>query len=333
MTKISLKSSAFAMTIAALMAMTIAPAAARSNEPKRPPEPRSAEASSTVQDVSGLTVTRTWKIDKRDPRTLVASIAAQNSTTAPITTSIVEPIPTASLTRITFRPLKMHTSSVPGLGRFDITVPNGATLQFGYTARLTKDKKATAQNRLDTVKNEMEATIPTALPTDADRANAAMTNRYVGQVTVTDLSSVGVSPPPPAPTISGTNILRLTPATPTCRVVGRGCRFSAQDSFTAEPKLAALEPAGNSLVAAGAADLPQSGLTCGGNDEAAVMTKTWTFDPTGWRLSWAGWEVSQGQYTVVSDLSAAENGRCYAASVHMVLGGPLNADPVPTIRQ
>jgi hypothetical protein len=326
------RGAAAAIAIAILSVATIAPAAARSDEPERKPEPRSAEATSTVQDVSGLTVTRTWKIDKRDPNTLVTTISAQNATPAPITTSIVEPIPTTSLTRITFRPLKMQTSSIPGLGRFEITVASGATLEFGYTARLTKDKSATAQNRLDTAKNEMEATIPSAQPTDADRAIAATRDRYVGPVSVTDFSSVGVNPPPPAPTTSGTNILRLTPATPMCRVVARGCRFSAQDSFTSEPKLAALDPAANSLVSTGAADLPQSGLTCGGADASAVMTKTWTFDPTGWRLSWSGWEVSQGQYTVVSDLSAAENGRCYAASVHMVLGGTLNADPVPTIR-
>jgi hypothetical protein len=50
-------------------------------------------------------------------------------------------------------------------------------------------------------------------------------------------------------------------------------------------------------------------------------------------LSWAGWEVSQGQYAVVSDVSSPENGRCTTASLHMVLSGPLNADGVPTIRQ
>jgi hypothetical protein len=82
--------------------------------------------------------------------------------TSPITTSIVEPIPTTSLKRITFRPLKMHTSSIPGLGRYDITVPSGGERTFGYTARLVPDRKANAQDRLATVRGEMEATLPCA---------------------------------------------------------------------------------------------------------------------------------------------------------------------------
>jgi hypothetical protein len=176
----------------------------------------------------------------------------------------------------------MHTSSIPGLGRYDITVPVGSAVKFGSTARLTKEKKATAQNRLDTAKSEMESVISSAQATDADRAIAAMRDRYVGQVTLTDFSTIGIADPPPPPVIGPTTVsLRLT-MPPACRVVARGCRFPAQDSFTGTPRLAVLDPAGNSLTATGSADLPQSGFTCGGVEDSGVMVKTWTFDPTAW---------------------------------------------------
>src|SRR5688572_26944215 len=98
---------AAAVAVVAVTVAVITPAA-QANNTKRKATLRSAEATSTVQDVSGLSVTRTWKIDKRDPNTLVTTITATNTTPAPITTSIVEPIPTTSLKRITFRPLTMQ---------------------------------------------------------------------------------------------------------------------------------------------------------------------------------------------------------------------------------
>ena len=143
-------------------------------------------------------------------------------------------------------------------------MPAGGNLTFGYTARLTKDRKANAQNRLATVKGEMEATLPTAQATDADRAVAAMKDRYVGPLAMTDFDTTGVGHPPDPPAIGPSTIsLRLT-TTPTCRVVGRGCRFPAQDSFTYEPKLAGARAHGQLLVANGSADLADSGLTCDG---------------------------------------------------------------------
>jgi hypothetical protein len=304
-------------------AIVMAPAAAETGKPR--PKLRAAQESATVQDVSGLSVTRTWRIAKDDPNTLVAKITAQNTSSAPITTSIVEPIPTASLKRITFTPLKMHTSSIPGLGRYDITVPAGGNLTFGYTAHLAKDRKTTAQNRLATVKHEMEATLPGAQATDADRAIAAMKDRYVGPVALTDFNTTGLGHPPEPPAIGpGSISLRLT-TTPTCRVVGRGCRFPAQDSFTSEPKLSGLEPMGNALVANGSVDLADSGLTCAGVADSGLMVKSWTFEPTAWRLSWAGWEVTQGQYTIVADLTSPANGRCTTATVHFVFSGAISA--------
>jgi hypothetical protein len=308
---------------AALSAITIAPAAAKSDTPKA--KPRSASDKMTIQDVSGLSVTRTWKIGKDDPNTLVATIEVQNTTPTPITTSIVEPIPTTTLKRITFTPLKMHTSSIPGLGRYDISVQPGGTLRFGYTAHLEHDRKANAQSRLAVVKSEMEATIPNAQPTDADRAIAAMKDRYVGPIAMTEFWTDGLGHPPDSPAIGPTTIsLRLT-ATPNCRVVGRGCRFPAQDGFGSEPKLAGLEPVGNSLVADGSADLADSGLTCDGAPDSGVMVKHWNFDPTAWRLSWAGWEVTRGQYTIVADLTSPANGRCSTAIVHVAFSGAMNA--------
>jgi len=79
----------------------------------------------------------------------------------------------------------------------------------------------------------------------------------------------------------------LTPA-PACYVVTRGCRFTAQDSFTRDPKLAALEPIGTALGGNGSADIAQSGLTCAGTEAPGVMDKHWTVEPTAWRLTWGG---------------------------------------------
>jgi hypothetical protein len=93
---------AVAVAVAVVSVAAIAPAVAQSDQPKRKPKLRSAEAAATVQDVSGPSVTRTWKIDKKEPNTLVATITAMNTPSAPIATSIVEPIPTTSLKRITF---------------------------------------------------------------------------------------------------------------------------------------------------------------------------------------------------------------------------------------
>jgi hypothetical protein len=82
---------------------------------------------------------------------------------------------------------------------------------------------------------------------------------------------------------------------------------------------------GNALVANGSADLADSGLTCDGVADSGLMVKSWTFEPTAWRLSWAGWEVTQGKYTIVSDLTSPANGRCTTATVHLVFSGPVSA--------
>jgi hypothetical protein len=47
----------------------------------------------------------------------------------------------------------------------------------------------------------------------------------------------------------------------------------------------------------------------------------WTLEPTNWKLTWSGWEVSQAQYTIVGDLSSPANSRCVAGSVHTVITG------------
>ena len=103
--------------------------------------------------------------------------------------------------------------------------------------------------------------------------------------------------------------------------MGRGCRFPAADSFTDEPKLTAFEPTGNSLVSDGSADLPVSGMTCGGVDSPGLQLNHWTFEPTNWKLTWSGWEVSQGSYTIVGDLSSPANSRCVYGAVHSVVAG------------
>jgi hypothetical protein len=310
------RAAAVVVAIAATTTMAMAPAAAK------PAKDRSGRATSTIQDVSGLQVVRTWKIAADDPGTLTGSVHVQNTNTAPVTTTLLEPLPIASLKKAKFAPKKVKVTLTPGLARVDLTVPSGGEVDFGYTALLTKDKKAKAQDRLATVQGEMDAALAIAQPTDPDRALAAMKGRYVGTLAVTELSASGLensnpSPPPPA-----TIILLLTP-TPNCQVVSRGCHFTARDSYTREPKLAALDPAGNSLTASAAADLEQSGLTCDGANAPGVNTKNWTFEPTAWHLSWAGWEVTQGRYTIVSDLTSPDNGVCFGASVHMVTTGMM----------
>jgi hypothetical protein len=211
-------------------------------------------------------------------------------------------------------------TQTPGLARLDVTVPSGGSLDFGYTALLIKDRKANAQDRLATVQGEMEATLAAAQPGDPDRALAAMKDRYVGQVTVTEETPDGVTLEQPQLGRTFNISVRLT-TTPFCRVVSRRCRFPAADSFLDEPKLAGLEPTGNSLVSDGSADLAESGMTCGGAETPGLQVNHWTFEPTSWKLAWSGWEVSQGRYTIVGDLSSPANSRCVAGSVHTVITG------------
>jgi hypothetical protein len=296
-------------------ALAVAPAAA-----KQPKQPRVAKAETTVQDVAGLEVVRTWKITPDDTGSLTVTVQVRNPNAAPVTTTILEPLPTDSLKKVKFSPKKVKATETPGLARFDVTVPSSGTTTFGYTALLTKDRKANAQDRLATIQGEMEATLATAQPTDADRALAAVKDRYVGRVKVTEEAADGVTLEEPQLGREFAISLRLTP-TPNCRVVSRGCRFTAADSFTDEPKLTALDPFGNALVADGSADLAESGMTCNGVEAPGLMVTHWSFDPTNWRLSWSGWEVIQGNYTIVGDLSSPSNSRCVAAAVHTVLTG------------
>jgi len=310
------RAAAAVVAVAAASAMAIAPAAAE------PAKARSATATTTIQDVSGLQVVRAWKIAADDPGTLTATVHVQNTNTEPVTTTILEPLPIASLAKAKFTPKKVTVTQTPGLARVEVTVPSSGEVDFGYTAQLTKDKKATAQERLATVQGEMDAALGIAQPTEPDRALAAMKGRYVGTLAVTELTTSGLensNPPPPPP---ATIILLLTP-TPSCQVVSRGCHFTAKDSYTRDPKLAALDPAGNSLTSSAAADLEQSGLTCDGANAPGVNTKNWTFEPTAWHLTWAGWEVTEGRYTIVSDLTSPDNGVCFGASVHMVTTGMM----------
>jgi len=51
-------------------------------------------------------------------------------------------------------------------------------------------------------------------------------------------------------------------------------------------------------VADGSADLPVSGMTCNDADTPGLQVNHWSFEPTNWRLTWSGWEVSQGAYTI-----------------------------------
>src|SRR5262245_32187214 len=129
---------AVVVAAAAASAIAIAPAAAK------PVKDRDGKASSTVQDVSGLQVVRTWKIAAGDPGKLTATIHVQNPNTAPVTTTILEPLPTTSLKKVRFTPKKVKPTQTPGLARVDVTVPSGGSLDFGYTAVLTKDRKANA---------------------------------------------------------------------------------------------------------------------------------------------------------------------------------------------
>src|SRR5262245_40358006 len=89
---------AVAVMTAALTTLAVAPAAAK------PAKARPGKASASVQDVSGLQVTRTWKIAADDPGTLVATVHVQNTNTAPVTTTILEPMPTDSLKKVKFTP-------------------------------------------------------------------------------------------------------------------------------------------------------------------------------------------------------------------------------------
>ena len=305
---------ALVLVAAATSALAITPAAAK------PLKERVAKSSTTVQDVSGLEVTRTWKITPDDTRTLTETVLVRNPTAAPITTTVLEPIPTESLQKLKFSPKKVVAAETPGIARFDVTVPSNSTTTFGYTARLSKDRKANAQDRLATVQSEMEATLATAQPTDPDPALAAVKERYLGRVKVTEETAEGVTLDDPQLGREYTISLRLTP-TPNCRVVSRGCRFTAADSFTDEPKLTALDPFGNALVADGSADLPVSGMTCNGADSPGLQVNHWSFEPTNWRLTWSGWEVTQGTYTIVGDLSSPADSRCVYGAVHTVVSG------------
>ena len=158
---------AVAVVAAALSTLAVAPAAAK------PARDRSAKASTSVQDVSGLQVVRTWKIAAEDPATLTAAVHVENTNTAPVTTTILEPLPTDSLEKVKFTPKKVAVTQTPGLARVDLTIPSGGEVDFGYTAVLTKDRKANAQDRLAAVQGEMEATLATAQAADADKALAA----------------------------------------------------------------------------------------------------------------------------------------------------------------
>jgi hypothetical protein len=216
----------------------------------------------------------------------------------------------------------MRTSSVPGFGRYDVTVPPAGNLSFGYSARLMPQRKVTPQDRLIAVKGEMEATLPIAQPADVDQAVAVVKNHYFGPVERTEAVETGIDGAPPTLGPVGNASLTLT-GTPGCLVIGRSCHFTAQDNAPREPKLTALDPAGNVLVATVAADVPNSGFTCGGVEAPAVTVRNWTFEPTAWRLSWAGWQVTKGRYTVVTDTDVAENNRCVAAASHTVVTGLL----------
>src|SRR5262249_20967498 len=110
-------------------------------------------------------------------------------------------------------------------------------------------------------------------------------------------------------------------ATPNCRVVSRGCRFPATDGVNLEPKLANFEPTGNSLVANGSAHLAESGMAGDGAPAPGLRVNHWTFEPTNRTRSWSGWQVSQGQYTIVGDLSSPPSGRCVSSSLHTVITG------------
>lgn len=308
---------AVAMFAAVLFALPVTAAAAP------PARTRDAQQSSSVTDASGLTVERTWKIAAEDPQTLTATIVLTNTNTAPVATTIVEPIPTTSLRRLTFRPKHRITpTTADGLARIDVTVSSGAHLALGYTARLTPDRKANALDRMAAVQGEMVATMATAQPNDADRAVAAIMDRYVGTLQVEEETAAGVDIGQSAMGERTTVSLRLT-TTPYCRVVARGCGVPALDGIPTEPRLASLDPFGTSLVASGSADLADSGLTCGGTAEPGLSVRTWSFEPRVWQLRWEGWQVRQAQYTIVEDLSSPANGRCVGASIHLVTTGLL----------
>ena len=310
------RAATLALVVATITALAVAPAAAAA----KPQKNRTAKASTTVQDVAGLEVVRTWKITPDDTRTLTATVQVRNPNPAPVTTTILEPIPTESLKKLKFSPKRVTATQTPGLARFDVTLPSNGSTTLGYTALLTKERKANAQDRLATVQSEMEATLATAQAGDPDRALAAVKDRYIGRVKVTEETAENVTIQDPQLGREFTISLRLTP-TPNCRVVGRGCRFTAADSFTDEPKLAALDPFGNALVADGSADLPVSGMTCNDADTPGLQVNHWSFEPTNWRLTWSGWEVSQGTYTIVGDLSSPANSRCVYGAIHTVLTG------------
>ncbi len=305
---------AVAVVVAVLFGLPAVATAART---------RDAEQSSSVTDASGLTVDRTWKIAADDPQTLIATIVLTNTNTAPVTTTIVEPIPTASLRRITFRPKhRLTAATADGLARIDVTVSSGSRRALGYTARLTRDREANAQDRMAAVQDEMTATMATAAPTDADRAVAAIRERYVGTLQVEEETSSNVDMDHSSVGDRTTVSVRLT-TTPYCRVVARGCALPAQDSIVIEPRLVKLDPFGTSLVASGSADLADSGLTCNGASEPGLLVRSWSLEPRGWRLGWEGWQVSQAQYTLVEDLSSPANSRCLGASIHMLTTGLL----------
>ena len=307
----------FIVVVAAASTIAMAPAVAK------PAKARSGTASASVQDVSGLQVSRAWKIAADDPGTLVATVHVQNTNTAPVTTTILEPLPTTSLKKAKFTPKKVTVTQTPGLARVEVTIPSGGELDYGYTALLTKDRKSNAQDRLATVQGEMEATLATTQAGDPDKAIAAMKDRYVGRIKVTEETADGIIIDHPVLGREFTTSLRLT-TTPFCRVVSRGCRFTAADGFTDEPKLAGFEPVGNSLVSDGSADLAESGITCGGAETPGLQVNHWTFEPTNWKLTWSGWEVSQGTYTIVGDTTSPASGRCVYGAYHTVLTGLLS---------
>jgi len=270
----------------------------------------------------GLSVVRTWRIARDDPHKLDATIGLTNTSDAAISTVHLEPLPTDSLKRISFRPTKVRVLSTPGLARFTVTVPPGSTVRLGYRAVLTKQRRARAKSRMADLQGEISSSLSAAQPTPEDLAAAAYGTSYRGTLVVTEESADGVNITNPA--LGRTDSVSLTLKMPSsCAVASRGCTLEGTDNYrTSQP--GAFKASGNSLSATARLDAPNElAVTCSGAPMPTTLDYRWAVEPLGARLDWNGWVITKLRYTRVLDKFTFGGGTCHGGTVHTLYTGEL----------
>jgi hypothetical protein len=281
---------------------------------------------------SGLAITRVWRIPKSDPRRLLGSIVLRNGTSSPVTEYFTEGIPTASLETIRFSPASIVVQTSNGLARMTVTVPPNGSTTVRYNARLVKQRKETAKQRLPEVRAEMINAVVNAQATPDDIANASWNTRYFGKIQLDSITaSPGVTYDASGVGVPHDASISLTPEAGGCTVPSRGCAFSATESFFGTPpKLARLVPSGTNLTADGTADVntrEETAFNCRGTPVPTHKVRAWAIEPTQAKLSPSGWRVTELHYRVVEDTSAdgilLADYQCFAANSHREFSGVL----------